>query len=178
MYTVITDGSACNKSRKGGWAAVIRNSTSLTELTGWAEDTTSNRMELMAAVEALKSIPIPSEVTVVTDSAYLRNTMRSRWYERWFLEDKKGRPNLDLWYQLAGLASFHSITWIKVKGHSGDYWNERVDRLADWARRNKVSSNLDCSDLEKCVQTFYNRHCALYAGHNGDCLWKRSDLDE
>jgi ribonuclease HI len=169
MYTVVTDGSACNRSRKGGWAAVVRNSTTLTELTGWAEETTSNRMELVAAVEALKSIPVPSKVTLVTDSAYLRNTMTRKWYENWFTEDKKRkRPNLDLWYQLDGLAKFHDITWVKVKGHSGDYWNTRVDVLAAWARteQTEIANKMEVTDLV-CGAVKYKSQCRLYAGHSG-----------
>jgi len=179
VITVITDGSACNKSKKGGWAAIVRNSTTLIELTGWAEDTTSNRMELTAAVEALRAIPVPSEITVVTDSAYLRNTMIRKWYERWFTEERsKPRPNLDLWEALAGLASFHTITWVKVKGHSGDYWNTRVDHLASWARTDKkemsneiILDDFQCSTLntEFWRDTQFVKRCGLYANHVGKC---------
>ena len=178
MITVITDGSADNKTKKGGWAAVVRNCTTLTELTGWAEETTSNRMELTAAVEALKSIPVPSDITVITDSAYLRNTMTRKWYERWFLEEHKTRPNLDLWYQLAGLASFHTITWVKVKGHSGDYWNDRVDKLADWARtgRVQVQNKIELNDVQ-CPELNFSARCRLYIGHSGLCHFQQEKVD-
>jgi len=170
--TIITDGSACNSTGKGGWACVVRNSITLAELTGWAEDTTSNRMELTAAVEGLKFVSIPSEITVVTDSAYLLNTMRHHWYERWFAEEgkTKPRPNLDLWYELVGLSSYHDISWIKVKGHSGDYWNDRVDKLADYARREKVTINTEFKfEGIQCNGMSYGKQCYLYETHSGDC---------
>lgn len=179
MYTIITDGSADNKIGQGGWAALVRNSASLFELTGWEEETTSNRMELLACIEGLRSIPTPSDVTIVTDSAYVLNTMRQKWYEKWFEgldregnERVKPRPNLDLWYQLVGLCQFHNVTWIKVKGHSGDYWNERADKLADRARREKVSMKLEVPAHNiRCETESFGKQCYLYAGHSGECKW-------
>lgn len=140
-YIIITDGSANNLNGQGGYAAIVRNGSALVEISGHEEDTTSNRMELMAAIAGLRSIATPSKVSVVTDSAYLCNTMRLKWYDRWFEEEElqlrtKPRPNLDLWKQLVGLAQFHDVEWVKVKGHSGDYWNERADKLAEAARLN------------------------------------------
>lgn len=181
MYTIITDGSADNKSGKGGWCALVRNAATLTELTGWEEGTTSNRMEMLAAIEGLKAITTPSDVEVVTDSAYVVNTMRNQWYWRWFdgmdrvgNPRMKPRPNLDLWYQLVGLCHFHNVTWIKVKGHSGDYWNERADRLADRARREKLSIKLEIpSHNTRCETISFGKQCYLYAGHSGDCKWGR-----
>lgn len=176
--TIITDGSADNKKGMGGWAALVRSSTTLIELTGWEEGTTSNRMELLAAIEGLRSIQTPSDVTIVTDSAYVLNTMRNQWYERWFEGlDRVGnprvkpRPNLDLWHQLVGLCHFHNVSWVKVKGHSGDYWNDRADRLADRARREKVSMKLELSNGSRCDTMSYGKQCYLYAGHSGDCRW-------
>lgn len=158
---------------------MIRTSTTLTELTGWETKTTSNRMELLAAIEGLRSLKTPTEVTVITDSAYLLNTMRQKWYEKWFLEERETpRPNLDLWYLLVGLAEFHDITWIKVKGHSGDYWNERADKLADVARREKSALRLeiDCSEEIRCNTVSYGKQCYLYSGHSGDCRWGKHEV--
>lgn len=131
----------------------------------------------MAAVEALKSIKTPSDVTVVTDSAYLRNTMTRQWYERWFKEGPVNRPNMDLWHQLAGLANFHNVTWVKVKGHSGDYWNDRVDFLAAWARTDKqtLSNTVEITEFQCPImntsiwpETSREKQCRLYAGHGGE----------
>jgi ribonuclease HI len=151
-FVIITDGSASNITGQGGYAAIVRNGSSLTEIVGHAEGTTSNRMEMMAAIEGLRSISQPSKIEVVTDSAYLCNTMRQKWYERW-LEDEpfrtKPRPNMDLWVQLIGLSQFHDVTWIKVKGHSGDYWNERADKLADKSRREKLSGVYNTEQIDE-----------------------------
>jgi ribonuclease HI len=142
---VVTDGSANNLNGSGGWCAIIRTPTTVTELVGWEEGTTSNRMEMTAVVNGLLSISTPSNISLVADSAYVLNSLKNKWYVRWFEEDAKGtrvdRPNLDLWYVLAGLVQYHNVSFIKIKGHSGDYWNERADKLAGHARVNKVQSN-------------------------------------
>jgi ribonuclease HI len=130
-------------------------------------------MEMTAVIEGLRSIAVPSKVEVVTDSAYVLRAMRDRWYERW-IEEGQQRPNMDLWYQLIGLAQFHDITWIKVKGHRGDYWNERADRLADNARRNKLAmvvhtrgyEDTRCDDIAPS-----GRQCKLHLGHGGSHHW-------
>jgi ribonuclease HI len=172
VITIITDGSCDNKTGKGGWAAVIRNSATLVELTGWETGTTSNRMELMAAIESLRSIKTPSEVTVVTDSTYLLKTMHHKWYERWFAS-ANNRPNMDLWKQLVGLCQYHDVSWVKVKGHSGDYWNTRVDRLAELARLEKMSHQLELDHVGdvRCEAESYGKRCYLYLNHSGDCAY-------
>jgi ribonuclease HI len=175
--TLITDGSADNRTRKGGWCAIIRTSTALTELTGHAVGTTSNRMELTAVIEGLKAITVPSIVHVVADSAYVLNSIKNGWYEGWMMEQYpsgKPRPNLDLWCQLAGLLQFHHVVPIKVKGHSGDYWNERADRLASIARKSQSSGihtvpnfiERRCEDVAKS-----GRQCKLHDGHTGYHQW-------
>lgn len=141
---IITDGSADNRNGSGGWAAIIRTPDSLIELSGCESGTTSNRMELTAAIKGLREVPLPSTIDLVADSAYLLNTLHYRWYDRWAQEDRNGyksrqRPNMDLWEQLIGLTSFHTVNFYKVKGHSGDYWNTRADKLAAYARRNQIS---------------------------------------
>jgi ribonuclease HI len=137
-------------------------------------------MEMTAAIEGLKSISVPSAVTIITDSAYLLNTMKNRWYERWEEEEEnqrrsKRRPNMDLWRHLVGLTSYHTVTWLKIKGHSGDYWNERADLLADLARRQKLSSRNEIygfMDGERCaVMSPSDKQCKLHRGHLGQCFW-------
>ena len=138
---IITDGSADNISGQGGWCAIVRTGRSVKELVGHEPQTTSNRMELTAAIEGLRSLSVPTDVTLVADSSYLLNTLKNKWYEQWFQEKRgKPRPNMDLWHQLVGLIHFHNVTFVKVKGHSGDYWNTRADKLAAHARVNRITS--------------------------------------
>jgi ribonuclease HI len=135
---IVTDGSADNRTGQGGWGVVIQTPLSLVEACGNAENTTSNRMELMAAIEGIK-LAESTDIELVSDSAYLLNTLKNRWYVQWFLEedaDAKVRPNLDLWEELVQLVNTRDVVLTKVRGHSGDYWNERVDKLAKNARRN------------------------------------------
>ena len=134
---VYTDGSS-SKSREGGWAALIATQKNVTELVGWEDDTTNNRMEMVAAIEGLKYIKKPSRVYLASDSAYVINAIDKEWYKRW-LSDEHQRPNLDLWTDLASLVEFHTIIPIKVKGHSNDLINRRVDKLAQQARKEKLS---------------------------------------
>lgn len=154
---VISDGSADNRTGNGGWCSIIRTSASVTELTGWADNTTSNRMEIIAAIEGLKNIHKPSRVTLIADSAYLLETIKQKKWNRWFKEQEEWaaldrvykRPNMDLWFQMAGLTTFHTVTCIKVKGHSGDYWNNRADKLASFARKNQTELNSVLPNLEE-----------------------------
>lgn len=177
--TIITDGSADNRTGSGGYAAIVRMPSSLAELIGWEEGTTSNRMEMTAAIKGLLSVNIPSQIDVVSDSAYLVNTMKNNWYKRWFDDVKKGknlnRPNLDLWEQLAAICQFHDVKWLKIKGHSGDYWNTRADNLADYARRKRKESVdiIDVFEDKRCENLADSGiQCKLHKGHsNGNCYF-------
>lgn len=173
---LITDGSADNRNGSGGWAAIIRGPSSLTELSGFAEGTTSNRMELEAVIQGLRSIKTPSRVELVADSAYVLNSIRNGWYLRWMEETGKSkpRPNLDLWMMLHGLLQFHEVVPIKVKGHSGDYWNTRADRLADRARREKITEHNSLPEYpdKRCDDAAPSgRQCKLHYGHSGPHYW-------
>ncbi len=138
---LITDGSADNGTGTGGWCAITRTPSVVVELTGHASNTTSNRMEMTAVIEGLRSIKIPSTVDLIADSAYVLNSLKKEWYKEWIYNEPhrtKPRPNLDLWQELAGLVQFHQVSYYKVKGHSGDFWNTRADKLAGEARKNKL----------------------------------------
>ena len=170
--TVITDGSADNITGTGGWAAIVRSPSELVEVVGCATGTTSNRMELTAAIEGLRSVKEPSEIDLVADSAYVLNTIKNGWYHKWLTEVRAvPRPNLDLWMQLIGLLNYHDVRTVKVKGHSGDYWNERADRLADHARRNSHSATTTIENWEeglRCMsQSPSKKLCRLHLGHDG-----------
>ncbi len=135
-YRVYTDGACQNNQRPGGqpggWACVFVDGP---QYSGFALKTTNNRMELQAAIEALKRTPPGSKVTLYSDSAYLVNAFRQNWFQGWERRqwrNAKGKPveNQDLWRELWNLAQDRDVKWMKVAGHAGDVYNERADRLA------------------------------------------------
>ncbi len=134
-YIVYTDGACSGNPGPGGWGAVIMQGETVREISGSADNTTNQRMELQAAVEALRMIPPGSSVKLHSDSAYLVNCFNQGWMKRWSSNGwrtSKGSPveNRDLWNQLLELSGIHTIEWIKVKGHSSDRLNRRCDELA------------------------------------------------
>lgn len=134
-YTVYTDGACSGNPGPGGWAATIRKDDHLEEISGGAEKTTNQRMELQAAIEALRRIPTGCRVSLHSDSAYLINCFRDHWIDRWqkngWLNSRKEPvENRDLWQQLLELSGERDVDWVKVKGHSDNDENCRVDRLA------------------------------------------------
>lgn len=167
--TVITDGSADNIRGTGGWCAIIQVGSSLTELAGWEESTTSNRMELLAAIQGLREFKLPTNIKLISDSTYMIKTLRHKWYERWFDENQTHRPNMDLWKTLVGLIHYHNVELVKVKGHSGHYWNDRADLLAKKARKEKLivqefSATFD--HTSRCDSLSHgDKQCQLPMGH-------------
>ena len=137
--TIYTDGACLGNPGPGGWAALLLGEESRREISGYEPATTNNRMELRAAVEALRALPEPSEVALHTDSQYLRNGMAewlARWKRNgWRTADKKPVKNVDLWQELDALASQHRVQWHWVRGHDGQPENERCDALANEAIR-------------------------------------------
>lgn len=135
--TIYTDGGADPNPGVGGWAALLRAAGHEKILSGNEKWTTNNRMELTAAVSALRALKKPTKVEFYTDSKYLSKGI-TEWMERWNKAGwkRKGKPipNDDLWKELWALSSQHEIEWHWVRGHSGDKLNERVDRLARAAR--------------------------------------------
>jgi ribonuclease HI len=134
MYEIFTDGACSGNPGPGGWGALICNGENENELTGGAEETTNNRMELQAAIEALKSLPDGSMVQLTTDSVYVKDGITSwikNWKARgWKTAAKKPVKNVDLWQALDSQAQRHSVEWHWVKGHAGHAGNERADALA------------------------------------------------
>lgn len=118
-----TDGSCSmhSESRPGGWAALLKCRGRVRELSGKATETTNQRMEITAALEALRILSTPSRVQLYSDSKYLIGTMTEGW---------KRRANRDLWEALDHECLTHDIEWIWIKGHAGDADNARVDALA------------------------------------------------
>ena len=90
-------------------------------------------MEMIAAIEGMRFLEEPHHIYLVSDSAYLLNTLKYRWFDNWV--HPEARPNWGLWQELIELIDFHEVEYVKVKGHSGDMYNEQVDRLAYAARK-------------------------------------------
>ena len=135
--TIYTDGACSGNPGPGGWAAVIITGEAgeTAEIWGGEMHTTNQRMEVQAAIEALRALPGPSRVSLYSDSAYLVNAFRQRWIPRWQVNGwrtaaNKPVQNQDLWRNLLALTSKHDVEWFKVKGHSDDFYNERCDELA------------------------------------------------
>ena len=134
MYEIFTDGACSGNPGPGGWGALINGPNGENELTGGAADTTNNRMELQAAIEALKSLPTGSAVTLTTDSTYVKEGITGwikNWKARgWKTAAKKPVKNVDLWQNLDAECARHKVNWQWVKGHAGHAGNERADELA------------------------------------------------
>ncbi len=128
------DGSCLGNPGPGGWAAVLQSGGHEKVLSGAAPQTTNNRMELTAAIEALAALKRPTVVTLRTDSRYVVDGITKwvhGWKKRgWQTAEKKPVLNQDLWLRLDELAGGHKVSWQWVRGHAGDGGNERVDRLA------------------------------------------------
>jgi ribonuclease HI len=137
QVVIATDGACKGNPGPGGWGALLRFRDRERELMGAEALTTNNRMELTAAIEALKALTRPCRVTLSTDSAYLKDGI-TRWvhgWQRngWKASDRKPVKNADLWQALIAAAAPHRIEWRWVKAHNGDPDNERADALANAA---------------------------------------------
>ncbi len=133
--TIYTDGACSGNPGPGGWAAIVIDGGREREISGGETSTTNQRMELRAAIEGLAAVEGRRRVALHSDSAYLVNCFRDKWYVRWQQNgwrnvQRKPVENRDLWEALIALAARHDVTWHKVAGHSGDRFNERADRLA------------------------------------------------
>ena len=134
---IATDGACKGNPGPGGWGALIRAGGKEKELSGGERATTNNRMELTAAIEALRALTRPCAVTLSTDSRYVMDGL-TKWIHGWLRNgwrtaDKKPVKNADLWQALLAAAEPHKVTWKWVKGHAGHPDNERCDRLASAA---------------------------------------------
>ena len=133
--TIYTDGSCSGNPGNGGWGAILMHAGRKKELSGGERETTNNRMELMAAIMALKKLKVPCEVELYSDSAYMVNAFNLGWIDNWKANgfrgaDKKPIKNLELWKELISLTDTHKVTFIKVKGHADNEFNNRCDQLA------------------------------------------------
>lgn len=132
---IYTDGACSGNPGKGGWGAILIFEGLEKELSGYEACTTNNRMELTAAREGLKALRFPCVVELYSDSSYLVNAFKKNWIGNWKTNGWRNSSkdevcNRDLWEQLDDLSSIHKVTWIKVKGHSDNAYNNRCDKLA------------------------------------------------
>ena len=133
--TIYTDGACSGNPGPGGWGAILMAGGKSREISGGEAHTTNNRMELMAVIKSLELLTRPCEVDLYSDSAYVVNAFNQNWIEGW---QKKGwvnsakNPvaNRDLWEKLIDLCNTHKVTFIKVKGHADNEFNNRCDELA------------------------------------------------
>ncbi|WP_346910852.1 ribonuclease HI [uncultured Roseibium sp.] len=132
--TIYTDGACSGNPGPGGWGAILRFGEHEKELSGGAGETTNNRMELTAAIEALNALKRPCAVDLYTDSTYVRSGI-TEWLDGWKRKNwrtaaKKPVKNADLWQALDEARLRHDVSWHWVKGHAGHPENERADELA------------------------------------------------
>ena len=150
-----TDGGCSGNPGPGGWGVVMQAIESgevvkERELSGGEQETTNNRMELTAAIEALEVLTAPSEITIVTDSTYLRDGI-TKWIHGWKRNGwktaaKKDVKNADLWQRLDSAQVRHQVHWDWVKGHAGHEQNERADKLATAEIKARKPSKKKSSD--------------------------------
>ena len=141
LVTIYTDGACTGNPGIGAYGAILNYHGAIKEISGVALDTTNNRMELSAVIEALRILTRPCNVAVFTDSQYVQKGM-SEWIEGWKKKNWKNVKNVDLWQELDSMAQQHQIKWNWVRGHNGDVLNERADELANIAIE-EYQKNLD-----------------------------------
>ncbi len=132
---IYTDGACRGNPGIGGWGASLNYNGKRKEIYGGEPETTNNRMEMTAVIEALKALKEPSYLTINSDSKYVLNGINEwlpNWKKRnWKTASRKPVKNVDLWQALDALTQAHTIEWVWVKGHSGNPGNERADELAN-----------------------------------------------
>ena len=132
---IYTDGACSGNPGPGGWGAILMYRDKKLEISGYEAQTTNNRMELMAAIQALSRLKEPCRIKLYSDSAYLVNAFKQHWLDNWVRKNwvrtgNKPVENPDLWKQLLKLTEQHEVTWIHVKGHADNAYNNRCDELA------------------------------------------------
>ena len=141
MIKIYTDGSCLNNPGNGGWAAIINENEKILKISGSEKNTTNNKMELMAPIEALKKIKKNQKIEICTDSKYVKLGI-TEWIHKWKKNSwqtskKESVKNKELWVELYELTKSFEINWIWVKAHSGNIINEEVDSLAKRAAGSK-----------------------------------------
>lgn len=147
IIEIYTDGGCAPNPGPGGWAAILISPKhgKTKEISGAERDTTNNRMELLAAIESLRSLKKPCNVKLHTDSQYLQKAFTEGWLDNWVKKGWKtaGRKpvaNQDLWQELLELSGVHTVDFVWVKGHAGNEYNERCDQLVAAARQEMLGA--------------------------------------
>lgn len=134
LVEIYTDGACSGNPGRGGYGAILLYKEHRKEISGFEAETTNNRMELRAVIEALRILKKSSEVKIYTDSKYVMDGITQWIYgwkkNGWKSANKKPVKNIDLWQELDAEVSKHQTTWVWVRGHDGNYFNEVADRLA------------------------------------------------
>lgn len=133
--TIYTDGACSGNPGAGGWGAILMCGSHSKQISGGEAETTNNRMELAAVLNALLALKTPSRVTLYSDSAYVVNAFNQGWITNWQksgwrTSGRKPIQNKDLWLKLIELTKKHEVKFVKVKGHSDNTLNDRCDMLA------------------------------------------------
>ena len=141
MIEIYTDGSCLTNTGNGGWAAIINEDGKIKKISGNEKNTTNNRMELLAPINALREMNAKSQITIYTDSQYVKLGI-TEWIKKWIINNwqtskKEDVKNKDLWVELYNLNKSLNVNWNWVKAHSGNHMNEKVDLMA------KTAANLD-----------------------------------
>ena len=141
MIKIYTDGSCLNNPGNGGWAAIINENEKILKISGSKKNTTNNKMELMAPIEALKKIKKNQKIEICTDSKYVKLGI-TEWIHKWIKNNwqtskKEKVKNKELWVELYELTKSFEINWVWVKAHSGNIINDEVDLLAKKAAESK-----------------------------------------
>lgn len=137
-----TDGACSYNPGPGGYGIVLIYKGVVKEFSGFSDSTTNNKMELMAVIEGLKKLKEKCSVTIYTDSSYVLNAFEKDWLvnwqkNNWRTANKKPVQNVELWLELMDQIAKHTVTWVKVKGHSDNFYNNRCDELA----RKEIENN-------------------------------------
>ena len=134
---IYTDGACKGNPGPGGWGALLKYKEHKKEINGFSKDTTNNIMELTAVIESLLIIKQKSDITIITDSNYVKDGITkwiANWKNKgWKTSNKKPVKNKDLWKKLDDLRNNHNIKWEWVRGHTGNLGNEKADQLANEA---------------------------------------------
>jgi ribonuclease HI len=144
---IFSDGACSGNPGPGGWGAILKHGDTVKEISGWKRETTNNRMELTAVIEALRLVKRPCRIRVVTDSNYVVKGM-SEWVPQWVRKNwltsgRKPVLNRDLWGTLITLSRPHEIAWEWIRGHAGHKENERCDQLARDAIRECMKRSIE-----------------------------------
>ncbi len=143
---IFTDGACSGNPGPGGWAAILKYKDNVKKISGFVPNTTNNRMEILALINALSILKESCEITVYSDSKYVVDSINKNWVLNWqknnWMKKNKKVPNSDLWYTLLNIMKNHKINFIWVRGHSGHPENEECDKMAVAEIRNNKNITL------------------------------------